>query len=57
MESIMNHVADLFFWGSAAVLVWGMVLTLGQVFAAGKPRTHASAPNVQNDRRRPLAAN
>ena len=35
MQSIMNHVADLFFWGSAAVLVWGMVLTLGQVFAAG----------------------
>lgn len=43
METIMTHVADLLFWGSTALLVWGAVLTIGQIFAAEKPRGHASA--------------
>jgi hypothetical protein len=42
METILNHVADLLFWGSTAVLVWGAVLTVGHMFAADKPRGRAS---------------
>jgi hypothetical protein len=50
METIMTHVADLLFWGSTALLVWGAVLTLGQMFAAGK--THGRATAARDDWRR-----
>jgi hypothetical protein len=56
METILNNVAGLFSWSSAALLVWGVVLTLGQVFAADKPRSRASAEHAPNQRRGRLAA-
>jgi hypothetical protein len=56
METIANHVADLFFWGSAALLVWGVALTLGQVFASGKPRSGATEQRAENQPRGRLAA-
>ena len=56
METILNNVADLFFWGSAALLVWGAVLTLGQVFAAGKSRRRAPAEHAPNQPGGRLAA-
>ncbi|HSD40635.1 MAG TPA: hypothetical protein VLD36_02105 [Burkholderiales bacterium] len=55
MESILNNFADLFFWGSAALLVWGAVLTLGEMFAAGKRRSWTPAEHAQNQPRGRLA--
>jgi hypothetical protein len=56
METILNNVADLLFWGSAALLVWGAVLALGQIFASGKPHSHAPAPHASNRPQGRLAA-
>jgi hypothetical protein len=56
METILNNVADLFFWGSAALLVWGAVLALGQIFGAGKPRSRAPAPHAPDRPQGRLAA-
>jgi hypothetical protein len=42
MEAILNHVAELMRWGSVALLVWGGVLTLGQMLA----RAEGPAPRL-----------
>jgi hypothetical protein len=56
METILNTVADLLFWGSAALLVWGMALTLGQVFGAGRPRRRTPLERAQKQPRGRLPA-
>jgi hypothetical protein len=44
METILNHIADLFFWGSVAVVSWGAALAIGHALASIDVRDPASAP-------------
>jgi hypothetical protein len=44
METILNHVADLFFWGSVAAVAWGAALAIGHSLASIDVRGPASAP-------------
>jgi len=44
METILNHVADLFFWGSVAAISWGAALAIGHSLASIDGRGPASAP-------------
>jgi len=43
METILNHVADLFFWGSVAAVAWGAALAIGHSLASIDVRGSASA--------------
>ena len=43
METILNHVADLFFWGSVAAVAWGAALATGHALASIEVRGPASA--------------
>ena len=38
MEPILDFVAEIALWGSVALIVWGGMLTLQQVFASGRKR-------------------
>jgi hypothetical protein len=44
METLLNHIADLFFWGSVAVVAWGAALAIGHSLASIDVRGPASAP-------------
>ena len=44
MEIILNHIADLFFWGSVAVVAWGAALGIGHSLASIDVRGPVSAP-------------
>lgn len=44
MESILNPIANLFFWGSIATLAWGAALALGHALASRDARGSASGP-------------
>jgi hypothetical protein len=46
METILNHVGDLFFWGSVALISWGAALALGHLLAS----IDARAPTARGDR-------
>ena len=52
METILNHVADLFFWGSIAAVAWGAALAIGHSLASIDVRGAASAP--RSDENLPL---
>jgi hypothetical protein len=43
METILNHVADLFFWGSVGAVAWGAALAIGHVLASIEVRGPLSA--------------
>ena len=34
METILNHISDLFFWGSVAAVAWGAALAIGHSLAS-----------------------
>ncbi len=42
METILNQIGDLFFWGSVAVIAWGAALSLGHWLASIDVRAPAS---------------
>jgi len=44
METILNHISDLFFWGSVAAIAWGAALAIGHSLASIDVRGPASAP-------------
>ncbi len=44
METILNQIADLFFWGSVAAISWGVALAIGHSLASIDVRGAASAP-------------
>ena len=44
MEIILNHIADLFFWGSVAAIAWGAALAIGHSLALIDARGPVSAP-------------
>jgi hypothetical protein len=48
METILNQVADLLFWGSVALIAWGAALALGHWLASIDVR----APSARGDRTR-----
>lgn len=55
MEAILNHVADLLFWGSVAVIAWGAALAVGHWLAPFDVRGPASAPRSDHKRTRDRA--
>lgn len=54
MESILNQISNVMLLGSIAVLVWGGILTVGQLFTAGQPRDPKPARRSGDARRRRL---
>lgn len=47
METILNQVADLFFWGSVATVAWGAALAIGHSLASIDVRGPALATRSQ----------
>ena len=52
METILNHIADLFFWGSVAAISWGAALAIGHSLASIDVRGPASAPRPEKKHKR-----
>jgi hypothetical protein len=44
METILNHISDLFFWGSVAAVAWGAALAIGHSLASIDVRGPVSGP-------------
>jgi hypothetical protein len=50
MATILNHVADLFFWGSIAVISWGAALAVGHWLASVEVRDPPPARRSNTER-------
>jgi hypothetical protein len=49
MEPILDFVAEIALWGSVALVVWGAVLTLQQLFAPNRKRERPVEPAQRDD--------
>jgi hypothetical protein len=49
MEPILNFVAEIALWGSVALVLWGAVLTLRQLFAPVRDRQRSREPAGRPD--------
>lgn len=52
MDAIVGIVAEALLFGSIALLVWGAVLTLGQLFRTERQRRGADAARAGGEERR-----
>ncbi len=52
MDAIVGSIAELLLLGSIALLVWGAVLTLGQLFRTERQRRGADAARAGGGERR-----
>jgi hypothetical protein len=56
MESILDQISNGMLWGSFGVLIWGAVLSIGQIFSEWPPRDPRPARRAEDARRRRLAS-
>jgi hypothetical protein len=52
MNAIVGTVAEVLLLGSIALLVWGAILTLGQLFRTDRERSAADAARSPGEERR-----
>jgi hypothetical protein len=49
MEPILDFVAEIALWGSVALVLWGAMLTLQQLFAPERTRARPLEPAGRGD--------
>lgn len=49
MGPILDFVAEIALWGSVAVVLWGAILTLQQLFAPERKRERPLEPATRGD--------
>ena len=52
MDALVNIVAEVLLLGSLALLVWGAILTVGQLLRSGRGRSVAEAAGGRGEDRR-----